>query len=40
MEAVAGNIFCSWFDKLTTKGRYVAVFSFAVCLKRKGGLNS
>jgi hypothetical protein len=23
MEAVGGNIFRSWFDKLTTKGRYI-----------------
>jgi len=29
MEAVTGDIFRSWFDKLTMNGRYIEVFNFA-----------
>jgi len=29
MEAVVGDTFCSWFDKLTTNGRYIEGFNLA-----------
>jgi hypothetical protein len=32
METVIGNISRSWFDKLTTNGRYIEVLNFAVRL--------
>jgi len=38
MEAVIASIFRSWFDKLTTNGRYIEAFIFAVRLEGMQGL--
>jgi len=39
MEAVIASIFRSWFDKLTTNGRYIEAFIFAVRLSLSCGGN-